>query len=597
MQGEVIGVILVKGILIGDNAVAIAVILRAYQNGNHRCLARGHGLSHINLRITDHLDRTVLIRLVSIDPIVAVLDPQALALKRRNIEQGRSNVVIVQNVVGLLRREGNRVHISGVYNIGHKAIGAGACNGGGLADVHREEVTDGGVLYAGIFTLGIHVVLPGADVLLCEESIHIIHFLCHTAAAGADAVPCSGFFNPSHNIAVEVIAGTEHPAHSAQMLSYFIVKGRGRNRAIANQLAAVIHGNFAGRRHDGAVILHFGGLRPLAVIGNRIVDCAGGGDDIGAGFVEGEGDLAVFIGRHALQRGEAAFLPGADLHPGQRRALLIGEGQGVVQTHRGGNRTLIKGGVLVGVVGVILVDGGVKLVFGLHGRLANIDGQRGAVEVEQRIRGLHAPQLGNGQAVLRGGGGVTVGGQQAAVGSKQSLIIGQRAVAVHVHHGDGGAGHGIAIFIRRQNAFIVDRQGDLDTRRANLEASHGTGAGVGHAINGGSGYDIVIGNTDGFLAGVVGGAGTHFGIGIIHGIIGAGIPLVTDAGTGGELGGCAACRYIGTNGYRQPGDTPVALARKILRLQVRAELKCPALGSGPFRYGFLRGRDAAHCCF
>ena len=87
------------------------------------------------------------------------------------------------------------------------------------------------------------------------------------------------------------------------------------------------------------------------------LDRAGGGDIVLARRLKGEGDLAFFVGRLALQGFERALFPEADLHAGQGVAVAVLQDE--VKGHAFGDGLLgqVEGGIFVGEIGRVLDEG------------------------------------------------------------------------------------------------------------------------------------------------------------------------------------------------------------------------------------------------
>ena len=316
----------------------------------------------------------------------------------------------------------------------------------------------------------------------------------------------------------------------------------GENLLIARFLIAEGHGGIGhGSAGDGDHTVGSGqgrgdgnDLIALAAgpVGNLGLNLTLGGDDVGAGLVQGQGHVAVFVGNGTVNGGELTVFPDAHLGTGQIAGVVAAHGHG-------GAALKIQGEGLTGLGG----DGGlgevadrVRPVFliGKDTAVQLVTLSHGTGLVGHALRQSHVV-LQEIVAALRGGGYVPqllnkalndfiTTGAVGLMQSHQSLIIGQNAVAVPIGDGNGQLNGGLAVGGGGQNALVAHGEGDLGVSRG----LHGAALDGDYAVRCGDGAVNIIGVEAVIrLAGQGAAGGDDVGTGLgeaqLHGAVGSGL--------------------------------------------------------------------------
>ena len=225
-------------------------------------------------------------------------------------------------------------------------------------------------------------------------------------------------------------------------------------------LGSLLYGDNAVGGDGGTVDV----IRPLQLI---IPALAGknalGGDNISTGLVEAQGHLAVNISLGVFQGGESAVLPGAHGDADSTGlGIVVGlTGQSQLEGLTGLDRDLglVEPGEAVGPVRLVHHDNGIELIVVCYGAglIGHHLGELFPVLEETGGVGLNAPELGNGNAPLKGVAVHAVGLMQ----SNQRVVEGQDAVGIRVLDGDGQLHSSFAIVGLAQDSLHADGKEDI----------------------------------------------------------------------------------------------------------------------------------------
>ena len=196
-----------------------------------------------------------------------------------------------------------------------------------------------------------------------------------------------------------------------------------------------------------------------------------GGDKVSTGFVEAQGHIAVNISLGVFQGGESAVLPGAHGNADSTGlGIVVGlTGQGQLEGLTGLDRDLglVEPGEAVGPVRLVRHDNGIQLIVVRHGASLEVHhfGELFPVLEEAGGVGFHAPELGNGTALLKGVALRTVGLMQ----SNQRVVEGQDAVGIRVLDGDGQLHGSFAVVGLAKDSLHADGKEDIGRSGIRLE--------------------------------------------------------------------------------------------------------------------------------
>ena len=196
-----------------------------------------------------------------------------------------------------------------------------------------------------------------------------------------------------------------------------------------------------------------------------------GGDNVGIGLVEAQGHIAVNVGLFTADLGKDTVLPGAHGDVGGTGlGVVIGlTGQGQLEGLTGLDRDigLVEPGKAVGPVRLVRHDNGIQLIVVRHGAGLEVHhfGELFPVLEKAGGVGFHAPELGNGTALLKGVAVHAVGLMQ----SNQRVVEGQDAVGIRILDGDGQLHGSPAVVGLAKDSLHADGKEDIDCSGICLE--------------------------------------------------------------------------------------------------------------------------------